>query len=140
MGNTLYGSNTAHLKKNKMRQNKVEKSFLNFKANHPEWKPSANGEKYLETLSDMVNASQVYPINTNASSLRNRATFSDEITYENVRLLHVEQLLTYCKPLEASSLSREPFSNLQDSMTNLNRIHRFFYRSSAQSPSDSKLQ
>jgi autophagy-related protein 9 len=41
---------------NRTEQGKLEKSFLNFKLNHPDWKGGADGEAFLQNLYDF----QVY--------------------------------------------------------------------------------
>eukprot|EP01117_Protostelium_nocturnum_P001843 TRINITY_DN1231_c0_g1_i1.p1 TRINITY_DN1231_c0_g1~~TRINITY_DN1231_c0_g1_i1.p1 ORF type:complete len:640 (-),score=181.11 TRINITY_DN1231_c0_g1_i1:170-2089(-) len=50
LGSRTYGVDSNSSKRQRTKQGKMEKSFLNFKANYPEWQPDAQGEKYLASV------------------------------------------------------------------------------------------
>jgi len=56
-GSRKYGVESNSTKRMQTKQGKMEKSFLNFKANNPDWKPSEQGEKYLVDLGQTIHTS-----------------------------------------------------------------------------------
>lgn len=78
-GNKAYGVlDSKSSKKQRTKQGKMEKSFVNFKANHPDWQPPPQGEKYLLMVSGLVhsntdsfnNNNQSFGANTSFGSSR----------------------------------------------------------------------
>jgi len=104
LGNRKYGAESNSNKRMQTKGGKMEKSFLNFKANHPDWKPSKAGEKYLNNLEQTINTSQldessrpIEPVDNTAPSAMLLSSFRDQ-------------------------------PDLQSSIRELNKIHRQFFR------------
>jgi len=97
-----YGVESNSSKRVQTKQGKMEKSFLNFKANYPDWVPSKQGERYLE----LISSSQI----------------PEQKTEVNVMESHSDNLYM-------SSFSKER-QELENSIASLNKIHRQFFRTS----------
>jgi hypothetical protein len=79
-GNKKYGVASDSAKQQlHTKHGKLEKSFLNFKANHPEWKPSEDGEKYLSDLERSIHSSPDFS-NDNNSTTTKSALFSSTVS------------------------------------------------------------
>eukprot|EP01119_Soliformovum_irregulare_P009648 TRINITY_DN2317_c1_g1_i2.p1 TRINITY_DN2317_c1_g1~~TRINITY_DN2317_c1_g1_i2.p1 ORF type:complete len:440 (+),score=142.41 TRINITY_DN2317_c1_g1_i2:580-1899(+) len=100
-GNPKYGVQSNCLKSRSTRQGKMEKSFLSFKANYPEWNPGAQGEKYLASLGHSFHLEK------------------DDM------LTSVFNLNDHVMKSSPSS-SRK---NLRESIASLHKLHKQFYRS-----------
>lgn len=98
LGNRKYGADSNSIKRMQTKGGKMEKSFLNFKANHPDWKPSKAGEKYLNNLERNLNSSQIEPLNVESPP-----------------------------SLMMSSLPKDKV-DMEASLRELNMIHRQFFR------------
>jgi len=138
------------------KQGKMEKSFLNFKANNPEWKPSKQGEKYLQNLADALSTSTIHQnYSLDGSTNMPYAASSENLNTStpNYQLNQMmSSLLGTTSPNEYQSPStlnnnNQTFNSpaespgvylhaerqrLQDSIAGLNMIHRHFYRSNQQ--------
>jgi len=58
-GNKKYGATIDAPKELKSRYGKMEKSFIQFKAEYPSWKPAADAEEVLYNLSEYYRSSQI---------------------------------------------------------------------------------
>lgn len=106
-GNRKYGVDSSSAKRNRTKQGKMEKSFLNFKANHPEWKPDEDGQRYLAGLS------------------RNVSSVSSMYRDDNSRSTYT----TTSDPSQSVFESTTDKYSVGDSVASLNKIHRMFYKS-----------
>jgi len=98
-------------KASKLRQGKLEKSMLNFKANNPDWRPTQTGEKYLETI--------------------NEALGSSKLGSNNANMNNTQEL----NSIYASRMRKDNLTP-QESVAEVNR---FFFRTTIQPPSGSKM-
>jgi len=109
-GNKRYGVDSSSNKRNRTKQGKMEKSFLNFKANHPEWKPDEDGQRYLVSLTRTVgSASSMFRRDPDDN---NRSTFTSASD---------PQLSVFESTSDKHSVG--------DSIASLNKIHRMFFKS-----------
>jgi len=117
LGNAKYGADSSSIKRNRTKQGKMEKSFLNFKANHPEWRPPPDGLKYLENVTKTIRGSSYYGTdpNNNLGSQSRYGVYSDP------------PMASVFEP--GSTGSR--FS-VQDSVASLNKIHRMFFKTGSE--------
>eukprot|EP01118_Nematostelium_gracile_P011327 TRINITY_DN39_c0_g1_i1.p1 TRINITY_DN39_c0_g1~~TRINITY_DN39_c0_g1_i1.p1 ORF type:complete len:632 (+),score=154.63 TRINITY_DN39_c0_g1_i1:63-1898(+) len=105
-GNRKYGVESNSTKRVQTKNGKMEKSFLNFKANYPEWQPNSKvGEKYLSHLDSKIGDS-----------------------YLEVKHSQNEDE----SDLGRSSFSRQR-QELNESIMSLNKIHRQFFREASDS-------
>jgi len=155
-GNSSYGVDSRCTDKHlRTKQGKMEKSFLNFKANYPEWQPSKDGQKYLVNLSSIVSANQAgtpsmpnigvsNSSNIAVSQFVNAAPQFNNNNNNNNKILNmnddrnnnnnIKPGVTYSDPgqsaLFTSRMDSEPTRyTVEDSIQSLNLIHRHFYNS-----------
>jgi len=85
-GNKKYGANSDAPKALKSRQGKMEKSFIQFKAEYPDWKPAADAEEVLCNLSEYYKNSQIensfYRNDSKEFSTQNDLLFASLKPYE----------------------------------------------------------
>jgi len=116
-GNPHYGVDSNCPKTMQTKQGKLEKSFLSFKANNPDWKPSRDGEKYLENVSQIISSSLTSEIN-------------DSKQTSDVNL--IRSLLDQRPSLSTSTSTQSYLSTgsrkrLEESVAALNTIYRHLY-------------
>eukprot|EP01114_Cavostelium_apophysatum_P016676 TRINITY_DN4793_c0_g1_i1.p1 TRINITY_DN4793_c0_g1~~TRINITY_DN4793_c0_g1_i1.p1 ORF type:complete len:627 (-),score=150.46 TRINITY_DN4793_c0_g1_i1:465-2345(-) len=125
-GNKKYGvdSNANVPKSMKTKQGKLEKSFLNFKANYPEWQPqNAAALRYLSNLSQNAEASTSDSVDDNNRD-RPRSPSSAPTSY------------LYSRNDIENSVFLPERRSLQDNLTSMSRIQKPFYRSGGDSSKD----
>lgn len=156
-GNGSSSSNieTNNPKKMRTKQGKLEKSFLNFKANYPEWKPSKTGIKYLNSISQAVSESSSQsqsqlnsssrsnsPVqyqsqaqsSINSDSVRSRLSgfdYGEDRDTERVTVggsfISAPTSSSYARSDPEFFMASPEKLSVQDSVASLNKIHKFFY-------------
>lgn len=87
-GNKKYGVASDTAKQLHTKHGKLEKSFLNFKANHPEWKPPEYGEKYLSDLQRSIHSTPSDIGNDNNTSTIKSGLFSSTVSVTHSSYLY----------------------------------------------------
>ncbi|PRP86837.1 autophagy protein 9 [Planoprotostelium fungivorum] len=108
-GSKTYGAESNSSKRNRTKQGKMEKSFLNFKANNPEWQPGEEGEKYIAHVS---------------AAMENSMQFSKNFLGSSVKSEPLPDHLEWSSGMFGSTGG---MSTLSDSISSLQRFHRVNY-------------
>jgi len=110
---------------------------LNFKANHPDWVASADGEKYLQNLdkilssSLLANSDPTGAIPMNIGPMKSSNTVTSRVNMNTLRSSDPSRRLFHSDNSEIENLNGIGLSNskisMQESIADLEKIHKLFY-------------